>query len=95
MEDEKTSEVERVKAALERRGWRWHGPNGTASGKRDMLLAPSRAGWAAGAYETAIHSWETLPMAIEATERELRQMATEMLARADELADVRREACGE
>ena len=95
MEDENTSELGRVKAALVRRGWRWHGPNGTASGKRDMLLAPSRAGWAAGAYETAIHSWETLPKAIESTERELRQMATEMLARADELAEVRREACGE
>ena len=89
------SELERVKGALERRGWRWHGPNGTANGKRDMLLAPSRAGWAAGAYETAIHSWGTLPEAIEATERELRQMATEMLARADELAEVRREAFGE
>lgn len=89
------NEAERVKAALEARGWRWHGANGTASGKRDLLLAPSRAGWAAGAYETAIHSWETLPMALEATERELRQMAAEMLARADELADVRREAFGE
>ena len=95
MEGEKTSELERVKAALEARGWRWHGANGTASGKRDLLLAPSRAGWAAGAHETAIHSWETLPMALEATERELRQMAAEMLARADELAEVRREACGE
>ena len=95
MEGEKTSEVVRVEAALEARGWRWHGANGTASGKRDLLLAPSRAGWAAGAYETAIHSWETLPMALEATERELREMAAEMLARADELADVRREAFGE
>ena len=95
MEGEKTGELERVKAALERRGWRWHGANGTASGKRDLLLAPSRAGWAAGAYETAIHSWGTLPEAIEATERELRQMGTEMLARADELAEVRREALGE
>ena len=89
------NELEQVKAALVRRGWRWHGANGTASGKRDLLLAPSRAGWAAGAYETAIHSWATLPEAIEATERELRQMATEMLARADELAEVRREVCGE
>ena len=89
------SELERVEAALERRGWRWHGANGTAFGKRDLLLAPSRAGWAAGAYETAIHSWETLPMALEATERELRQMATEMLTRADELSDVRRDAFGE
>tara|TARA_R110002126_G_scaffold39312_1_gene116758 strand:- start:277 stop:564 length:288 start_codon:yes stop_codon:yes gene_type:complete len=95
MSDEKMGEVKRVKAALETRGWRWHGANGTASGKRDLLLAPSRAGWAAGAYETAIHSWETLPKAIEATERELRQMAAEMLARADELADVRREASNE
>lgn len=89
------SEFGRVKAALEARGWRWHGMNGTASGKRDLLLAPSRARWAVGAYETAIHSWETLPMALEATERELRQMATEMLARADELAEVRRGAFGE
>lgn len=92
---ENEGELNRVKAALVRRGWRWHGPNGTASGKRDMLLAPSRAGWAAGAYETAIHSWETLPMALEATERELREMATEMLVRADEVADVRREVFGE
>ena len=87
--------MERVKASLERRGWQWHGANGTASGKRDLLLASSRAGWAAGAYETAIHSWETLPMALEATERELRQMATEMMTRADELAEVRRGVFGE
>ena len=95
MEDDKTSEVERVKAALEARGWRWHGLNGTASGKRDLLLALSRAGWAAGAYETAIHRWETLPMALEATERELRAIATEMLTRADELAEVRLEVFSE
>lgn len=68
-------ELARVKAALKAHGWSWHGSNGTASGRRDMLLAPSRIGWAAGAYETAIHSRDTLPETIEATERELRQLA--------------------
>lgn len=91
MSDEKAGELERVKAALKTHGWSWHGANGTASGRRDMLLAPSRVGWAAGAYETAIHSRDTLPEAIEATERELRQLAAEMLVRAEELAAVRRE----
>jgi lambda repressor-like predicted transcriptional regulator len=39
MEGDKTSKLERVKAALEARGWSWHGANGTASGKRECRVS--------------------------------------------------------